>query len=929
MKQKKLSLIKEKLELLKQKTLLISQIQEEEKKRDLIEDIKIVLETESVLIKGELFEYYITYLYEGNGYLAKHNGRSGDNGADILLYNVEDTEQVDIIVQTKNLNHPLNYKQTHSELIQFENCGSKHYQCYQYILISMNGFVKDCEKLKRYNMKMVAWDYVESLILSFTEEALLFKKRQTRLELKAHNQVAYEEITEALKQHDLLAVVRATGTGKSYLITELLHDYDEVEKLVLAPSHHILEDLEDKFKLGKQENVSYLTYQKIIQMNEEELSMLTAQLIIFDEFHRLGADKWGAFSNHLKRLNPGSKIVGFSATPIRFLDNNRNMVEEFFEGHQIEELNLAEAIVRHILPTPTYISSLYTLEEEFKAYEEKINQSFITEEEAQEAQQQLKQIAKDWENVYGVDKILAKYLPQTDKNLKFIVFCEDIEHLNGINIEVVKWFNKALNQSSSKIYKDIRAYRIHSNTDNNKSTLERFINNTETNTIDLMFSVNMFNEGLHIKGITGVILLRKTMSPTIYYQQIGRALAVGNHQPIIFDFVNNFDYLKTDDGYALGKALDQALLYEREQRKNDELVDNLPNVLIIDLLSEAKTLFQRIDSYLINSWEFRYQQLKQFFIKNNHSNVPKKYKENKSLGTWVSTQRESYNKRKLSQEKIDLLNELNFDWNQFETQWHNMYQQLQQFFVENNHSNVSREYKENKVLSSWVHNQRTIYREGKLSEQKIDLLNKLNFDWNLLQSKWDNNYQQLIDFFEINGHSNVPAEYKENKTLGIWVANQRRSYSEGTLPQEKIDLLNKLKFVWNTLESQWHNMYQQLSEFFESNGHSNVPARYKENKTLGRWVGKQRQDYKQETLSQERIDLLNELHFDWNPVETQWNNMYQQLKQFFVENNHSNVPWENKVLREWIRTQQRAYKKGTLSQEKIGLLNELHFDWKI
>lgn len=77
-------------------------------------------------------------MYEGNGYLAKHNGGNGDNGADILLYNIEDTEQIDIIVQTKNLNHPLNYKQAHAELIQFEKYGSKHYQCYQYILILMN-----------------------------------------------------------------------------------------------------------------------------------------------------------------------------------------------------------------------------------------------------------------------------------------------------------------------------------------------------------------------------------------------------------------------------------------------------------------------------------------------------------------------------------------------------------------------------------------------------------------------------------------------------------------------------------------------------------------------------------------------------------------------------------------------------------------------
>ena len=52
----------------------------------------------------------------------------------------------------------------------------------------------------------------------------------------------------------------------------------------------------------------------------------------------------------------------------------------------------------------------------------------------------------------------------------------------------------------------------------------------------------MLNEGVHVEGISGVILFRPTISPIIYKQQIGRALTAGdNTTPLILDVVNNFE----------------------------------------------------------------------------------------------------------------------------------------------------------------------------------------------------------------------------------------------------------------------------------------------------------------------------------------------------------------------------------------------------
>ena len=118
-------------------------------------------------------------------------------------------------------------------------------------------------------------------------------------------------------------------------------------------------------------------------------------------------------------------------------------------------------------------------------------------------------------------------------------------------------------------------------------------------------------------------------------------------------------------------------------------------------------------------------------------------------------------------------------------------------------------------------------------------------------------------YFNQHQHSSVPIGYKENPQLGVWVANQRQFYKKGELSQRRIDLLNQLNFDLNPLKTRWNKMYEQLQEYFNQHQHSNVPTVYKENLQLARWVSRQRHAYKKGKLSQDRIELLNQLNFDW------------------------------------------------------------------
>ena len=97
--------------------------------------------------------------------------------------------------------------------------------------------------------------------------------------------------------------------------------------------------------------------------------------------------------------------------------------------------------------------------------------------------------------------------------------------------------------------------------------------------------------------------------------------------------------------------------------------------------------------------------------------------------------------------------------------------------------------------------------------------------------------------------------------LGNWVSNQRQK--KDTLSENYVVKLNKLNFVWDPLKEDWEERYECLRKYFEENGHSRVPQKYKteDGINLGLWVSKQRE--KKDILPEEQLAKLNKFNFDW------------------------------------------------------------------
>ena len=108
----------------------------------------------------------------------------------------------------------------------------------------------------------------------------------------------------------------------------------------------------------------------------------------------------------------------------------------------------------------------------------------------------------------------------------------------------------------------------------------------------------------------------------------------------------------------------------------------------------------------------------------------------------------------------------------------------------------------------------------------------------------------------------------------MWASKQRVAYKANSLEQSRIDRLDSIGFNWTppcptrrkalagSQKQDWETRFNELINYKAKHGDCNVLSRQGQ---LGRWVHEQRKNYKKNKLSQNRIDRLNGIGFDWTP----------------------------------------------------------------
>lgn len=132
------------------------------------------------------------------------------------------------------------------------------------------------------------------------------------------------------------------------------------------------------------------------------------------------------------------------------------------------------------------------------------------------------------------------------------------------------------------------------------------------------------------------------------------------------------------------------------------------------------------------------------------------------------------------------------------------------------------------------------------------------------ETLWDRGYEKLVEYKNNFGIVDVPKSLVFNGyKLGRWCLQQKIYYNKGELSQSRIDKLNSIGFVFDSLEEEWNRRYEQYKRYVSENKTLYVPKQtVYENENLGSWILTQKHRFKVGKLSEERIKKLETIDKD-------------------------------------------------------------------
>ena len=435
-----------------------------------------------------------------------------------------------------------------------------------------HSIIIDDEELNRYSKSwhkpavakdLARYDENEEIVSNIET---LFQPRGAQIEaLYALEDSRAEGATKGLVQ-------AATGVGKTYLAAFDSAKYKRV--LFVAHREEILNQAAISFKNvrhsddygffnGKHKDTdksvifaSVATLGRSEYLSEDFFAADYFDYLVIDEFHHAVNEQYQRIVNYFKP----QFLLGLTATPERM---DGKSIYEICDYNVPYEISLKEAINKGVL-VPFHYYGIYD-ETDYTSlhlvkgrYDEKeLNETYIG-------------------NVRRYDLIYKYYMKYRSK--RALGFCCSRQHAE----EMAKEFCK----------RGIEAVAVYSNADGEFSEdRDKAIERLKKQEIKVIFSVDMFNEGVDIASLDMVMFLRPTESPVVFLQQLGRGLRTskGKEYLNVLDFIGNYEKagrapLLLSDGKSFG------------DKKVDDYYDiEYPDDCIVDFDMRLIDLFKELD----------------------------------------------------------------------------------------------------------------------------------------------------------------------------------------------------------------------------------------------------------------------------------------------------------------------------------------------
>lgn len=432
--------------------------------------------------------------------------------------------------------------------------------------------IKDYRIILDYAIEKWDMDYVQI----FSKISPNYMQRKALKELQRYRDMG---VNKAL-------VIAATGSGKTYLAAFDALNFDAKRVLFIVHRDTILKEAIKTFSKVFGEKVTYGLFMGSTKESDSDFIFSTNSTmsryynifdknefdyIIIDEVHHAVASTYQKIINY---FTP-QFLLGLTATPER-MDNES--IFDLFEKNVPYELRIREALINDLIVPFKY----YGINDKLVDYSEKDAKALIN------------QIADDIHCEFVKDNI-EKYRP--NGKLKALGFCRTIEHaklmaekMNGLG------YHTTYLTGSNDTGERLKAYHELQN---------------ELNQLEIIFTVDLLNEGVDIPAVNMVMFLRPTESSTIFIQQLGRGLRKFENKKslIVLDFIGNSYTRSVQIALAMGSLSNNVSVDKRmlaEFIRNDFKQLDLPIEIHIDELSKEEIL-NAIENTNFNNKQFLVQ----------------------------------------------------------------------------------------------------------------------------------------------------------------------------------------------------------------------------------------------------------------------------------------------------------------------------------
>lgn len=387
-------------------------------------------------------------------------------------------------------------------------------------------------------------DFIEEYKLNYLREKMIRKQRKAAMQehiielercklVPNKMQVAFVQNIMRLRLNHVqkALLTSSTGTGKTLASAFAMREMHPTRMLFVVHREQIAKQALNSYRkiFGTEKSYGLLSgnqkdmdadfmFSTMQMMAKPEIHTQFGEnafdVIVLDECHHAGSESYQRIMSYFKP----KFWLGMTASP----DTNNYDIYDLFDHNIAYEIRLQQALEEDLL-CPFHYFGITDLEINGEVFDDNAGvRNFVN-------------LISDARVDYVLEK--AEYFGYSGDRVRGLIFCSRKEEAKELSLK----FNCRYKKDGS-LYRTEVLTGEDSQEHREKVISQLTADGCAENTIDYIFTVDIFNEGVDIPEINQVIMLRPTESPVVFIQQLGRGLRKyeGKEYVVILDFIGNY-----------------------------------------------------------------------------------------------------------------------------------------------------------------------------------------------------------------------------------------------------------------------------------------------------------------------------------------------------------------------------------------------------